>query len=76
MNGNDFETSRKALEAKRKDLRRQGKGEKLNAAEALTEGEENVLVSWVILTRQCSFTPCGTCAPCTLAGGGWMNIGG
>ena len=45
MNGNDFETSRKALEAKRKDLRRQGKGAKLNAAEALTEGEENALWS-------------------------------
>ena len=41
----EFEGSRKALEAKRKSLRRQGKGGKLNAAEPLSAAEENCLWS-------------------------------
>ena len=39
----EFEGSRRALEAKRKDLRREGKGRRQNAAEALTEGDEKCL---------------------------------
>jgi len=41
----EFE-GRKALEAKRKDLRKKRKGAKLQAAEALAEAEENTL--WVV----------------------------
>jgi hypothetical protein len=39
----EFETSRKALEAKRKELRREGKGCKQNAAEPLTKAEQDKL---------------------------------
>ena len=39
----EFEGSRRALEAKRKSLRRRGKGEKVNAAEPLTEQDEECL---------------------------------
>ena len=46
MTGPEFESSRKALEAKRKDLRKQGKVSRLHAAESLTEGEENAL--WMV----------------------------
>ena len=43
MTDREFEGSRRALEAKRKDLRREGKGRRQNAAEALTEGDEKCL---------------------------------
>ena len=39
----EFEESRQALEAKRKNLRKHGKGLKRNAAQPLTEGEEDLL---------------------------------
>ena len=43
LNDREFEGSRKALEAKRKELRKKGKGRKKNAAEALTRKEEEKL---------------------------------
>jgi len=39
----EFEESRQALEAKRKNLRKQGKGLRSNAAQPLKEGEEELL---------------------------------
>ena len=38
-----FSTSRKVLESKRKELKQQGKGNKENRAESLTEEEEELL---------------------------------
>lgn len=43
MNDKEFEGSRKALEAKRRELRLQGKGMKQLEAKPLSEGEVNTL---------------------------------
>ena len=45
LNDKQYEGSRQAIEAKRKELRRKGKGRRQNAAQPLTEGEENSLWS-------------------------------
>ena len=39
----EFESSCKVLKAKRKELRRQGKGRRVNAAQPLSSGEEGKL---------------------------------
>ena len=43
LDDREFESSRKVLEAKRKELRRQGKGRRVNAAQPLSTGEEGKL---------------------------------
>ena len=72
----EFEGSRRALEAKRKSLRRRSMGEKVNAAEPLTEQDEECLWSTEQLgsdnPRVLLHTIWFLCTM-LLVGEGWMN---